>query len=125
METPTVALLPAIKLPSVVSPPFPVETLNVASLLAIELPSVVSPPFDVETSTVASLLAIELPSVVSPPFAVETPTVSVLYSPKESILELVSHLIHFNVLDVDLDCQYNLNVHLFLAASACCFIDCN
>jgi len=73
---------------SVVSPPFAVETTIVASLLAIELPSVVSPPFAVETPTVASWLAIEHPSVVSPPFAVETPAVSVLYSHKESILEL-------------------------------------
>ena len=72
------------------------ETPSVTSLLAIELPSVVSPPFAVETPTVASWLAIEHPSVVSPPFAVETPAVSVLYSHKESILEVVAHLIHDN-----------------------------
>jgi len=55
-------------------------------LLAIELPSVVSPPFAMETPTVTSLLAVELPSVVCSLFAVETPTVSILYSHKESIL---------------------------------------
>ena len=71
------------------------ETPNVASLLAIELPSVVSPPFAVETPTVASLLAVELPSVVSPPFAVETPTVSVATlqpQRKHNFSEVVSHL---------------------------------
>jgi len=57
-----------------------------ASLIANELPSVVSPPFTLETPTLTSLLAIKLPSIVSPPFAVETPTVSVLYSHKEGIL---------------------------------------
>ena len=62
------------------------ETPTLASLLAIKLPSVVSPPFVDETPTVASLLAIKLPSIVSPTLTVETPTVSVLYSHKESIL---------------------------------------
>ena len=67
------------------------ETPTVASLLAIELPSVVSPPFAVETPTVASLLAIEFPSVVSLPLPWRLQLFQYSTATKKAFSELVSH----------------------------------